>query len=127
VDDEESMKITAIEKLVMGTALGLPEATKDEPWAGDIVAKVRGKVFVFTGRPAPKRYGFSVKLPDSAIAVLELPNAEPTGYGLGRHGWVSLTFSDGDDVDADLVRSLILESWRAVAPKKLVRELDREA
>ena len=115
------MKTAALEKLVLGYALSLPEATKDEPWEGDVVAKVRGKVFVFSGRPAPRRWGFSVKLPNSAIAVLELPNAEPTGYGLGRHGWVSLTFDDGADVDAAFVRSLILESWKAVAPKKVVK------
>jgi len=120
------MKLAAIEKLVLGYALSLPEATRDEPWEGDIVAKVRGKVFVFTGRTreTPRRYGFSVKLPNSAVAVLELPNAEPTGYGLGRHGWVSLMFADGDDVDVDFVRSLVLESWRAVAPRKLVKEHD---
>lgn len=120
------MKLAAIEKLVLGYALSLPEATRDEPWEGDVVAKVRGKVFVFTGRPRdpPPRWGFSVKLPNSAIAVLELPNAEPTGYGLGRHGWISLTFAQGDEVDVDHVRSLILESWRAVAPKNLVKGYD---
>lgn len=120
------MKLRAIEKLVLGYALSLPEATKDEPWEGDIVAKVRGKVFVFSGRPPgkPPRWGFSVKLPRSAVAVLELKNAEPTGYGLGRHGWVSLTFTEGEKVDEAFVRSLVLESWRAVAPKKLVKQLD---
>jgi predicted DNA-binding protein (MmcQ/YjbR family) len=115
------MTIHALEKLVTTYAFSLPETTEDHPW-GETVAKVRGKVFVFMGKPQdePKKFGFSVKLPHSAIAVLEAPNAEPTGYGLGRHGWVSITFSDGDAVDEGWVKSLILESWRAVAPKKLV-------
>ena len=117
-----NMKTAALEKLVKAYALSLPEATEDHPW-GDTVAKVRGKVFVFMGRPEGEsdRFGFSVKLPNSAVAVLELENAEPTGYGLGRSGWVSVIFDDGDAVDEGWVKSLILESWRAIAPKKLVK------
>jgi len=115
------MKIHTLEKLVKTYALSLPEATEDHPW-GETVAKVHGKVFVFMGKPEdePKKFGFSVKLPQSAVAVLEAENAEPTGYGLGRSGWVSITFSDGDAVDKDWVKALILESWRAVAPRRLV-------
>ncbi len=32
-----------------------------------------------------------VKLPFSGEATLALPCAKPMGYGLGRHGWVSLS------------------------------------
>jgi len=119
------MKTKALEKLVKTYALSLPEATEDHPW-GETVAKVHGKVFVFMGKPQDetKTYGFSVKLPESAVAVLEAPNAEPTGYGLGKSGWVSITFADGDEVDAGWVKSLVLESWRAVAPKRLSKAFD---
>ena len=44
---------------------------------------------------------------------------EPTGYGLGRSGWVTARFGPGDDVPLDLIRRWLVESYRAVAPKKL--------
>jgi hypothetical protein len=60
------------------------EASADEP-----TFRVRGKVFVFTDQAA---LGISVKLPkDEAAAVVATDSkADPTGYGLGRHGWVSV-------------------------------------
>ncbi|HEY8544518.1 MAG TPA: MmcQ/YjbR family DNA-binding protein [Acidimicrobiales bacterium] len=101
-------------------ALGFPGAWEDHPW-GDTVVKVGKKVFVFLGE-----HGFSVKLPESAEVALGLPGAAPTGYGLGRAGWVSLdvTAADGDEVPVDLYSDFLDESYRAVAPKKLVKELD---
>src|SRR6266542_3907401 len=71
-------------------ALSFPGAKEDFPW-GERVAKVNGKVFVFLGAdPVPGGgIGFSVKLPASREEALELPFARPTGYGLGKAGWVS--------------------------------------
>lgn len=103
-------------------ALSLPEAWEDFPW-GESVAKVRKKVFVFFGRPEDKSLGLSVKLPASAAEALELPNASPTGYGLGKAGWVSLTWSEGEEVPVDRLLDWIEESYCAVAPKTLARKL----
>ena len=44
--------------------------------------------------------------------------AEPTGYGLGKAGWVSARFEPGDDVPVDLLKQWIDESYAAVAPKR---------
>lgn len=99
-------------------ALGLPEATEDHPW-GESVAKVRGKVFVFLGRGADDELGFSVKLPSSGPGVLSLPFAEPTGYGLGKSGWVSIHLTAEHDVPLELLQQWVVESYCAVAPKKL--------
>ena len=106
-------------------ALGLPEATEDFPW-GERVAKVKGKVFVFLGAdPVPgSAMGFSVKLPFSAEEALDLPFTEPTGYGLGKSGWVTARFEPKDAPPVEILEGWILESYRAVAPKKLVTELD---
>lgn len=102
-------------------ALGLPEATEAFPW-GELVVKVRGKVFVFLGRSAPgEPFGFSVKLPLSAHDALALPFAKPTGYGLGRAGWVSLSLPTDDAVEMAQLQAWILESYRAVAPKRLAK------
>jgi predicted DNA-binding protein (MmcQ/YjbR family) len=103
---------------LLGEALGFPGAWEDHPW-GDTVVKVGKKVFVFLGED-----GFSVKLPESAEVALALPGSEPTGYGLGKAGWVSVRVGGADDVPVDLFSDWLDESYRAVAPKKLVKELD---
>ncbi|MFV0306426.1 MAG: MmcQ/YjbR family DNA-binding protein [Desertimonas sp.] len=102
-------------------ALSLPEAWPDTPWDGDPVAKVGKKIFVFLGSVASP--SMAVKLPDSADHALSVAGAAPTGYGLGRHGWCTVPL-DGGDVPLDLLIDWIEESYRTVAPKKLVRRLD---
>jgi hypothetical protein len=54
--------------------------------------------------------------------ALMLPHAEPTPYGLGKSGWVSLKFPDGN-VPVEMLKAWIDESYRAQAPKKLVASL----
>ena len=98
---------------------GLPGAYLDLPW-GDLVAKVNGKIFVFFGTVGD-RLGFTVKLPHSGTAVLEREDAHPTGYGLGKHGWVSLSLDGQDPESLVLAKAWVIESWLAVAPKRLVK------
>ena len=106
-------------------ALGLPGAREDFPW-GESVVKVNKKVFVFLGKGHPQGgFGFSVKLPNSGADVLEMPFAEPTGYGLGKSGWVSLRFSPGDHPATEQLLAWIDESYRAIAPKKLIAQLEK--
>lgn len=107
--------------LLRAFALGFPEAYEEFPW-GERVAKVKGKVFVFLGMDGDE-LGLSVKLPQSGILALGLPFASPTGYGLGKAGWVSVRFGKREKAPVDLLRSWIDESYRAVAPKKLVAAL----
>jgi predicted DNA-binding protein (MmcQ/YjbR family) len=56
--------------------------------------------------------------------ALTLPFVTPTGYGLARAGWVTARFGHGDSIPSDLLRGWIDQSYRAVAPKKLVKALD---
>ncbi len=106
-------------------AMGLPGATEDFPW-GDRVAKVNGKVFVFLGLdPVPGGpIGLSLKLPASGQEALDLPFTRPTGYGLGKSGWVTATFEPGEEVPLDILKTWILESYQAIAPKKLSAALE---
>lgn len=106
-------------------ALSFPGATEDFPW-GERVVKVKGKVFVFLGTdPIPGGpMGLSVKLPESGQDAVDLPFAKPTGYGLGKSGWVSATFEAKDRPPLEILEAWIRESYRAVAPKKLVAELE---
>ena len=103
-------------------ALSLPEATEDHPW-GEDVAKVRGKIFVFLGGSASKR--MTVKLEESHAHALSIEGAEPTGYGLGASGWVTLPLR-ADGITFALLRDWVEESYRIVAPKGLVARLDRQ-
>ena len=61
--------------------------------------------------------------PASAPAALLEPFASPTGHGLGRSGWVSFTFGPGSDVPLEAIGDWVDESYRAVAPKRLVATL----
>jgi predicted DNA-binding protein (MmcQ/YjbR family) len=104
-------------------ALSLPEAWEDHPW-GEAVAKVGAKVFVFFGTGEhPDHVGMSVKLDESLEQALMVPGAQPTGYGLGRAGWANIPFGE-DTPPVDVLRDWVEESYRRVAPKRLVADLD---
>jgi predicted DNA-binding protein (MmcQ/YjbR family) len=102
-------------------ALRYPEAREDFPW-GERVIKVGKKVFVFMGSDDGD-FGISVKLPKSAGMALMLPFAEPTGYGLGKSGWVTASFGPKEKPPVPLLAEWIEESYRAVAPRNLVARL----
>jgi predicted DNA-binding protein (MmcQ/YjbR family) len=106
--------------------LGLPGTREDHPW-GELVLKVKDKVFVFLGKPGKDGLGFSVKLPRSGERLLDRDFAEPTGYGLGKSGWVTLSFEGNVPLDERELCALVEESYRAVAPKTLVKQLDAGA
>jgi predicted DNA-binding protein (MmcQ/YjbR family) len=102
-------------------ALSYPGAQEEFPW-DHIAVKVKGKTFVFLSFDKT-RFSMSVKLPRSRDMAHDLPFAEPTGYGLGQHGWITAAFDKGSDPPVDLLLSWIDESYRAIAPKKLIAEL----
>lgn len=102
-------------------ALDFPEAYEEFPW-GERVIKVNKRIFVFMHGSA-QELRVTTKLPQSYGAALLAPFAKPTGYGLGRSGWVSATFQKGEAPPFDILRSWIDESYRAIAPKKLVKKL----
>jgi predicted DNA-binding protein (MmcQ/YjbR family) len=108
-------------------AFAMPGAWEDHPW-GESVAKVGKKVFAFFGTSDPaqlhKGIGMSVKLPQTGDLVLALPFTEPTGYGLGKAGWVSVYLQPADLPPIPMLTTWIDESYRAVAPKKQIAELD---
>ena len=103
-------------------ALTYPEAYEDTPW-GERVVKVNKRVFVFFHVPSDALH-VTVKLPESAGMALGLPFATPTGYGLGKSGWITATFEAGSRAPVAVLKQWIDESYRAVAPKTLVRRLD---
>lgn len=110
------------EKALLTAALSLPEAVEDFPW-GDRVMKVRGKIFLFLAQQKGA-LRLSMKLPFSRDFALDLPEATPTGYGLGKAGWVTFIYP-GEATQPDVPRlgHWMRESYRAVAPKKLAAQM----
>jgi predicted DNA-binding protein (MmcQ/YjbR family) len=107
-------------------ALGLPGATEEFPW-GESVAKVNKKVFVFLGMDdGSYPLGVTLKLKDEEAHAhaLTSPGAEPAGYGLGKSGWVRIPLAEQGAPAAELLCDWVEESYRVIAPKKLVAELD---
>lgn len=115
--------LESLETELRDYAMSYPEATEDHPW-GHIAVKVKGKAFIFLGGDKDaKELSLSLKLPQSRDMAVDLPFAEPTGYGLGKSGWVSARFKKVSEVPLPLLKQWIDESYRAIAPKKLVKTL----
>jgi predicted DNA-binding protein (MmcQ/YjbR family) len=112
------------EKALIVYALTFPEAVLEHPWGHDAV-KVKGKMFATFGGEIgdPKEMSMTVKLPVSGEMALTLPWVESTGYGLGKSGWVTARVRAAKDIDIETMKGWIEQSYRAVAPKALVKTL----
>lgn len=111
---------------VRAFALTLPGAVEEFPW-GESVAKVNKKVFVFLGvQDGSWPLGVTVKLKDEEAHAhaLTCPGAEPAGYGLGKAGWVRIPLEEPGAPAAELLCDWVEESYRVIATKKRVAELD---
>ena len=112
-------KASRLGEAIRKRALSYPETHEDFPW-GESAFKVKGKTFVFMS-DGEEGMSFSVKLPASRDLALSLPGSEPTHYGLGKKGWV--TMRPTSKTSMAVLHFLIDEGFRAVAPKKVVAAL----
>jgi predicted DNA-binding protein (MmcQ/YjbR family) len=113
----------ALLKDLRAFGLEYPGAHPKSPWPGHLDLAVNDKTFAYLsveGEP----FSISCKLPRSGAMALALPNTEPTAYGLGKSGWVSARFPDGEVPPVEMLKAWIDESYRAQAPKKLLKQLD---
>jgi predicted DNA-binding protein (MmcQ/YjbR family) len=106
--------------------LALPGAHRKSPWPDHDDLAVKDKTFAYLP-PAGKPLSLSVKLPYTGHEVLQLSFAEPTGYGLGKSGWVSINPPGNQVPPLDQLKAWVEESYRAQAPRKLVKELDERS
>ena len=100
-----------------------PGAHSKSPWPGHDDLAVKDKTFAYLsleGEPL----SISCKLVNSWAHALKLPYTKPTAYGLGKASWVTATFAEGDELPVQMLKDWIDESYRAQAPKRLVKELD---
>lgn len=112
----------AILKELRAFGLGYPGAHSKSPWPGHDDLAVNDKTFAYLsleGEP----FSISCKLPTSAEVALMLPFCTPAAYGLGKSGWVVAKLPPGKTPPIEMFKEWIDESYRAQAPKKLVKQL----
>jgi predicted DNA-binding protein (MmcQ/YjbR family) len=98
--------------------LAYPGAHTKSPWPGHDDLAVNGKTFAYLSVEGDP-FSLSVKLPYTSYEALKLPFTKPTGYGLGKSGWVTIEPPTGHLPSLDILKSWVDESYRAQAPKKL--------
>jgi predicted DNA-binding protein (MmcQ/YjbR family) len=96
---------------LLAYCLGKPGATPDEPWEGDVVAKVGGKIFSFNGEAT-----LGVKCGRNLDEAAELRDRYPIDVTvmayIGRFGWNTVRI-DGAVPDEELLE-LVDVSYDAV-------------
>ena len=108
-------------------ALSLPEATEGTS-CNKATFKAGAKNFFFLGEqsgPGPGGFTTMIKLTEaeSLAEAKKLSKSQPDNYSLGTNGWLSGTFSKGEGPPTKMFQGWIEESYRALAPKKLVAQL----
>ena len=92
-----------------------------EAWGGEPTFRIRNKNFVFADHEATI-LTFKLSKEEATAVISADDDCEPCGYGLGRHGWVSMRLAtDADDERWAEVREWVRTSYTLVAPKKLAR------
>ena len=103
--------------------LALPEATEGAG-VGNPSFRVRDKIFAMRHDLHEGRWSIWCKAPPGAQATLVA--AEPDRFFVppyvGHHGWIGIDLAV--EQDWELVGSLIEDSYRMTAPKRLVATLD---
>jgi predicted DNA-binding protein (MmcQ/YjbR family) len=99
---------------LLAYCLAKPGAWQDQPWEGDVVAKVGPKIFAFLGGD-----GVGVKCAPSREAADEWLHRYPGDASamayIGRSGWNSLRL--GGAIPDEEIREAVDESYRWVVSK----------
>jgi predicted DNA-binding protein (MmcQ/YjbR family) len=104
--------------------LKYPGAHTKSPWPGHMDLAVNDKTFAYLSVEGDP-FSISCKLPQTGDQALMLPKTCPTAYGLGKSGWVTAQLEPGDTPPVEIFKAWIDESYRAQAPKKLVKQLSQ--
>ena len=105
--------------------LRLPEASEKEAW-GDPTWRVRDRIFAMQkGNYPGGRPSLWLKAPDGFQSVLveSAPNRFFVPPYVGHKGWIGV-YLDGRRIDWDEIGSLVQQSYRLIAPKRLSAKLE---
>ena len=102
---------------LLAYCLSKPGAWQDEPWEGDVVAKVGPKVFAFLGSGEPLAVGLKCGTSREAADewLLRYPGDASAEAYIGRFGWNHLRI--GGAIPDDEVLEAIDASYAAVVSK----------
>jgi hypothetical protein len=105
--------------------LALPETAAGPGWPPTRALTVRGRMFfVFGDRKEPEgALTMIMKLPISAEMVQELYFVRESKGWFRQHNWVIARFGPEDDIIAemDTLKAWMIQSYCAMAPKKLAK------
>jgi predicted DNA-binding protein (MmcQ/YjbR family) len=118
-----SDRADAVMRELRAWGLTFPGAHGKSPWPGHDDLAVNDKTFAYLAADG-EPFSLSCKLPYTSEVALDLPYAKPTGYGLGKAGWVTFTPGPDEMPGFDQLKEWVEESYRAQAARKLVKELD---
>ena len=111
---------------LLAYCLAKPGAWQDEPWEGDVVAKVGPKIFAFLGAGIAGRDGLSVGLKCAASReaadewLLRFPADASAMRYIGRSGWNTLAVGGG--IPDDEIREAVDASYAMVVTKLQKRD-----
>ena len=108
-------------ELCCAYCLAKPGAWQDEPWEGDVVAKVGGKIFAFFGSGDTPSVGLKCGASREAADewLLRYPQDASVMAYIGRSGWNTLRIG-GAIPDDELVEAIdtLLSAVVSKLPKK---------
>jgi len=107
-------------KKLRAICLSLPETRETITW-GEPHFRVRDKIFAGFGvKDGVMTTGCKLTM-DHAASMIQIPGFSKAPY-VGHKGWVSIDL--GVVKDWDLIEELLQESYKLIAPKKLVALLE---
>ena len=114
-----------VEKQLTAYGLTLPETTAGPGWVPTRALYMRKKMFFVFGdrKEPPGALTMIMKLPISAEMVQELYFVQESKGWFRQHNWVIARFGPDDDIMAeiDTLKAWLVQSYCAVAPKKLAK------
>lgn len=114
----ESPAMLAIRKI----AFKFPEVTEGASCVNRAF-KAGKKSFLFLGMKADT-YSVRLKLQASLAEAEKLEQKSPETYSVGMHGWTLITLPHSKNPPKGLMPRWIEESYRLLAPKKLVAQIE---
>jgi predicted DNA-binding protein (MmcQ/YjbR family) len=109
--------VTLDGRSVLTYALAKPGAWQDEPWEGDIVAKVDEKIFAFIGGPDSRSVGVKcgATRAEADEWLLQYPEDASVMAYIGRSGWNTLRL--GGAIPDDEILEAIDASYATIVSK----------
>lgn len=100
---------------VLGYCLAKPGAWQDEPWDGDVVAKVGGKIFAFLGDGTSVGVKCGASREEADEWLSRYPADASVMAYIGRSGWNTLAV--GGSIPDDELLEAIDASYQTIVSK----------